>query len=112
MKVIVPLAGPDFVKPDGSVKAEISVEGLPLLRRALESRSWWTHGLVSDADLVFVEGVMGLFDGTPSAAELATKLGIPILAVINGASMAKPERSRIASAALAFSTSAPMAWIV
>ena len=54
MKVIVPLAGPDFVKPDGSVKAEIPVEGLPLLRRALESRSWWTRGLVSDADLVFV----------------------------------------------------------
>ena len=31
---------------------------------------------------------MGLFDGTPSAAELATQLGMPILAVIDGASMA------------------------
>ena len=61
MKVIVPLAGPDFVKLDGSVKAEIPVEGLPLLRHALESRSWWTSGLVTDADLVFV-----LHDNPPS----------------------------------------------
>jgi cobyrinic acid a,c-diamide synthase len=31
---------------------------------------------------------MGLFDGEPSAAELARTLGLPILAVIDGASMA------------------------
>lgn len=40
MHVIVPLAGPDFVRPDGSVKAEQRVEGAPLLRRALSGRSW------------------------------------------------------------------------
>ncbi len=41
-----------------------------------------------DADLILVEGVMGLFDGEPTAAELAARLGLPILAVIDGASMA------------------------
>ena len=42
----------------------------------------------ADADLILVEGVMGLYDGEPSAAELAARLGLPILAVIDGASMA------------------------
>jgi hypothetical protein len=40
MQVVVPLAGPDFARPDGSVKAEIIVEGAPLLRHALEGRGW------------------------------------------------------------------------
>jgi hypothetical protein len=51
---VVPLAGPDFVRPDGSVKALMEVEGQPLLRRALESRSWWRSGALREAGLVFV----------------------------------------------------------
>lgn len=54
MKIIVPLAGPDFELADGRVKAEIELDGQPLLRRALESRPWWTGGEASDADLVFI----------------------------------------------------------
>jgi hypothetical protein len=52
--VIVPLAGPDFERPDGSVKAEIVVDGRPLLRRCLEERSWWRRRQVLSEDLVFV----------------------------------------------------------
>lgn len=40
MRVVVPLAGPDFIRPDGSVKAEIVVQGEPMLRAALGSRPW------------------------------------------------------------------------
>ena len=40
MRVVVPLAGPDFVRKDGSLKAEIDLNGEPLLRRALNSRPW------------------------------------------------------------------------
>ncbi len=40
MRVIVPLAGPDFVRPDGSVKAEVDLQGKPMLRVALDSRPW------------------------------------------------------------------------
>ncbi len=40
MRVIVPLAGPDFIRPDGSVKAELVVQGQPMLRAALDSRPW------------------------------------------------------------------------
>jgi len=41
------------------------------------------------ADLILIEGVMGLFDGTPSSADLARFLGIPVLAVIDAESMAQ-----------------------
>ena len=50
--------------------------------------AWRLGKAAADADLILVEGVMGLYDGAPSAAELAARLGIPILAVIDGASMA------------------------
>ena len=42
-----------------------------------------------DADLILIEGVMGLFDGTPSSADLAQLLGVPVLAVIDAESMAQ-----------------------
>jgi cobyrinic acid a,c-diamide synthase len=42
-----------------------------------------------DADLILVEGVMGLFDGTPSSADLAQLFGVPVLAVIDAESMAQ-----------------------
>jgi cobyrinic acid a,c-diamide synthase len=41
------------------------------------------------ADLILIEGVMGLFDGTPSSADLAQLFGVPVLAVIDAESMAQ-----------------------
>jgi cobyrinic acid a,c-diamide synthase len=41
------------------------------------------------ADLILIEGVMGLFDGKPSSADLAEQFGIPILAVIDSKGMAQ-----------------------
>ncbi len=41
------------------------------------------------ADLILIEGVMGLFDGDSSSADLATLLGIPILAIIDASHMAQ-----------------------
>jgi cobyrinic acid a,c-diamide synthase len=40
------------------------------------------------ADLILVEGVMGLFDGGPSAADLAQRFGLPVMAVMDSSSMA------------------------
>ena len=51
MILIVPLAGPDFEGDDGRVKSERPVQGLPLLRRALESRAWWGEAV---EQLIFV----------------------------------------------------------
>ena len=41
------------------------------------------------ADLILIEGVMGLIDGTPSSADLAEKFGVPALALINAHAMAQ-----------------------
>ena len=41
------------------------------------------------ADLILIEGVMGLFDGTPSSADLAATFGVPVLAVIGAHGMAQ-----------------------
>lgn len=42
-----------------------------------------------DADLIIVEGVMGLFDGQPSSADLAQTFALPVLAVIDAWPMAE-----------------------
>ncbi len=42
-----------------------------------------------EADLILVEGVMGLFDGDCSSADLASLFGIPVMAVIDGSRMAQ-----------------------
>ena len=47
------------------------------------------HAAAGEADLILIEGVMGLFDGTPSSADLAERLGVPVLAVIDGSAMAQ-----------------------
>ncbi len=41
------------------------------------------------ADLILIEGVMGLFDGDSSSADLAQALGVPVAAVIDAQGMAQ-----------------------
>ncbi|AEI37967.1 glycosyltransferase family protein [Zymomonas mobilis] len=53
MWTIVPLAGPDFDLSLEETKAELLLEGMPLLRRSLESRPWWRREVQSD-HLVFI----------------------------------------------------------
>ena len=47
------------------------------------------HEAAGRADLILVEGVMGLHDGTPSNAEVARLLGIPVVAIIDAQAMAQ-----------------------
>jgi len=42
-----------------------------------------------EADLILIEGVMGLFDGTFSSADLAELFDIPVLAIIDATAMAQ-----------------------
>jgi len=46
------------------------------------------HAAATQSDLILIEGVMGLFDGEPSAADLAEKFNIPVLGVIDASAMA------------------------
>jgi cobyrinic acid a,c-diamide synthase len=41
------------------------------------------------ADLILVEGVMGLFDGKPSSADLAATFGLPVIVVLDASAMAQ-----------------------
>jgi len=52
LKVVVPLAGPDFVLANGSVKGLIDIGHGPLLHHALTSRAW--AGAVAPEDYTFV----------------------------------------------------------
>jgi cobyrinic acid a,c-diamide synthase len=83
--------GPDFLDPLLLARAN---GGEPVYQLDL----WMTgeadvrsrlYDAAGDADLILVEGVMGLFDGDPSSADLATRLGLPVLAVIDGSAMAQ-----------------------
>lgn len=44
---------------------------------------------VEQAEVVLVEGAMGLYDGSPSSADLAALLGLPVAVVINAKAMAE-----------------------
>ena len=46
------------------------------------------YDAAGDSDLILIEGVMGLFDSEPSAADLSVRLGIPVMAVIDASAMA------------------------
>ncbi|OLL28820.1 cobyrinic acid a,c-diamide synthase [Burkholderia sp. SRS-W-2-2016] len=82
--------GPDFLDPMILARAS----GAPVL-----SLDLWMVGesacrnllaqAAQEADLILIEGVMGLFDGTPSSADLATAFGVPVLAVISAQAMAQ-----------------------
>ena len=43
----------------------------------------------TEADVILIEGVMGLYDGAPSSADLANAFGIPVMAVIDASAMAQ-----------------------
>ena len=82
--------GPDFLDPMIHYKASGQVAYQLDLWMGGEAhcRSLLYDG-AADADLILIEGVMGLFDGTPSSADLASLLGVPVLAVIDAQSMAQ-----------------------
>jgi hypothetical protein len=54
MKVVVPLAGPDFIETEARTKAETLVRGEPLLPWVLRQRPWARDGKVTSSDYVFV----------------------------------------------------------
>ncbi|MCS7883867.1 cobyrinate a,c-diamide synthase, partial [Pseudomonas aeruginosa] len=82
--------GPDFLDPMILARAS----GAPVYQLDLwmvgeaEARRLLARA-AGEADLILIEGVMGLFDGNPSAADLARRFGVPVLGVINGAAMAQ-----------------------
>ncbi len=81
--------GPDFLDPQiHAIASGAPCQNVDLWMCGEDDIAWRLAEAARDADLILVEGVMGLYDGSPSAADLARKFGLPILAVIDGGSMA------------------------
>lgn len=82
--------GPDFIDPMILERAA---------RQPVYQLDLWMGGLshcrdllrqaARDADLILVEGVMGLYDGNPSSADLAQAFNLPVALVIDGSAMAQ-----------------------
>lgn len=89
-KVRVFKCGPDFLDPMILQAASgAPVYQLDLWMVGLEQSRRLLWEAAAEADLILIEGVMGLFDGTPSAADLARQFGVPVLGVIDGSGMAQ-----------------------
>jgi cobyrinic acid a,c-diamide synthase len=81
--------GPDFLDPHWLALATGQpVHNLDLWMTGEDDARARLHAAALESDLIVVEGVMGLFDGEPSAADLAQRLGLPVLAVIDASAMA------------------------
>jgi cobyrinic acid a,c-diamide synthase len=81
--------GPDYLDPLWLAAASgHPVDPLDLWINGAEDCVQRLAAAAGEAELVIVEGVMGLFDGEPSAADLAQRFGIPVVAVIDAAAMA------------------------
>lgn len=81
--------GPDFLDPYWLALASgAPVHQLDLWMTGEADCARRLHDAAQAADLIIVEGVMGLFDGQPSAADLAQRFGLPVLAVIDAGAMA------------------------
>ncbi|KND59611.1 Cobyrinic acid A,C-diamide synthase [Candidatus Burkholderia verschuerenii] len=90
LKVCVFKIGPDFLDPMILERASgAPVYSLHLWMVGLDACRAMLARAAQDADLILIEGVMGLFDGTPSSADLAAAFGVPVLAVIGAHGMAQ-----------------------
>lgn len=85
--------GPDFIDP---MMLELACG---TLRQPVYSLDLWMVGqaasqamlakAAANADVILIEGVMGLYDGKPSSADLARAFGVPVLAVLDASAMAQ-----------------------
>lgn len=82
--------GPDFIDPMILEAASgAPVYNLDCWMVGIEGSHALLAAAAREADLILVEGAMGLYDGDPSAADLAVTFGVPIAAVIDAGAMAQ-----------------------
>lgn len=82
--------GPDYLDPMVlEVASGAPVYQLQPWMTGEDECRWRLAQAAQEADLILVEGAMGLFDGTPSSADLAVLAGIPAIPVIDAWGMAQ-----------------------
>ncbi|MFZ5557488.1 MAG: cobyrinate a,c-diamide synthase [Pseudomonadota bacterium] len=82
--------GPDFIDPmilERAAGAPVHPLDLWMVGEAQSRRRLFEAA--ADADLILIEGAMGLYDGEPSAADLAAAFGVPVLLVVDASAMAQ-----------------------
>ncbi|WP_025916271.1 cobyrinate a,c-diamide synthase [Herminiimonas sp. CN] len=90
LRVRVFKTGPDFLDPMLLERASgAPVHTLDLWIVGLDACRWQLAQAAEHADVILIEGVMGLYDGAPSSADLARAFGVPVLAVIDAGAMAQ-----------------------
>jgi len=81
--------GPDFLDPFWlQLACGSAVDPLDLWINGEADCQQRLSQAASEADLILVEGAMGLFDGDPSPADLAQRFGLAVLAVVDASAMA------------------------
>jgi cobyrinic acid a,c-diamide synthase len=89
-KVRVFKCGPDFIDPMLLERASgAPVKSLDLWIVGREACRAQLAQAALEADVILIEGVMGLYDGSPSSADLAREFGVPVMAVIDAGAMAQ-----------------------
>ncbi|WP_295990090.1 cobyrinate a,c-diamide synthase [Rugamonas sp.] len=82
--------GPDFIDPMLLERASgAPVYTLDLWMVGLDQCRSQLAQAAAVADVILIEGVMGLYDGAPSSADLAREFGVPVMAVIDASAMAQ-----------------------
>ncbi|MEA3641313.1 MAG: cobyrinate a,c-diamide synthase [Lamprobacter sp.] len=82
--------GPDFLDPmilGRAAGAGTEAEPLDLWMVGEDDCRRALYQAAGEADLILVEGAMGLFDGAPSGADLAETFGLPVAALIDARGM-------------------------
>ncbi len=82
--------GPDFLDPQILAQASGEhVEQLDLWMAGENYCRYQFYQAAQEADLIIVEGAMGMFDGDPSSADLAATFNIPMAIVMDVKGMAQ-----------------------
>ena len=82
--------GPDYLDPQ--ILQQASRQPVVQLDLWMAGEAWCQHQLYQAAevaDLIIIEGAMGLFDGEPSSADLAARFGVPVAIVMDVKGMAQ-----------------------
>jgi len=89
-RVTIFKCGPDFLDPQiHAVASGRPCQNLDLGMCGEDDARWRLARAAADSELILIEGVMGLFDGTPSAADIAERFGIPVMALVDAGAMAQ-----------------------
>jgi cobyrinic acid a,c-diamide synthase len=82
--------GPDYLDPQ--ILEQASGQPVQQIDLWMAGEAWCQHQFYEAAkvaDLILIEGAMGMFDGEPSSADLAAKFGVPIVVVMDVKGMAQ-----------------------